>query len=263
MSDFCETYNLENLVKEPTCFKNPNNPSCIDLILTNKKQRFIHTQVIETGISDHHKLTVTMMRMYFKKAKPKIVTYRCYKNFNEENFRMELRNNLDIEQLEYKYFEEIFLRTLDKHAPIKEKRLRSNEAPFMNKILKKSIMIRTRLRNKFLNNRTEENWANYKKQINYCLSLSKKEKKEYYNNLNVTLITDNRKFWNTVQPLFSDKIKKSQNIVLIENNTTITDEKEIANKINNFFSNAVHNLNIERDDTNLTNTEDITQLKDT
>ena len=35
-----------------------------------------------------------------------------------------------------------------------------------------------------------------------------------------------------MQPLFSDKFKKSQNIVLIENNTTITDEKEIANKIN-------------------------------
>ena len=108
----------------------------IKLALVSKLiERFIHTQIIETGISDHHKLTVTMMRMYFKKAKPKIITYRCYKNFNEENIRMDLRNNLDIEQLEYKYFEEIFLKTLYKHAPIKEKRLRSNEAPFINKIL--------------------------------------------------------------------------------------------------------------------------------
>ena len=36
MEVFCTTYNFKNLVKEPTCFKNADNPSCIDLILTNK-----------------------------------------------------------------------------------------------------------------------------------------------------------------------------------------------------------------------------------
>ena len=36
MIEFCETYNLRNLIEGPTCFKIPNNPSSIDLILTNK-----------------------------------------------------------------------------------------------------------------------------------------------------------------------------------------------------------------------------------
>ena len=36
MTEFCETYNLTNLIKEPTCFKNPLNPSSIDLLLTNR-----------------------------------------------------------------------------------------------------------------------------------------------------------------------------------------------------------------------------------
>ena len=40
MIEFCETYCLQNLIKEPTCFKNPDNPSCIDVILTNKKVKF-------------------------------------------------------------------------------------------------------------------------------------------------------------------------------------------------------------------------------
>ena len=35
--NFCELYNLENLIKEPTCYKNPNNPSSGDVILTNSK----------------------------------------------------------------------------------------------------------------------------------------------------------------------------------------------------------------------------------
>ena len=40
MQIFCTTYSLKNLVKELTCFKNINNPSCIDLILTNKSLSF-------------------------------------------------------------------------------------------------------------------------------------------------------------------------------------------------------------------------------
>ena len=40
MAEFCEMYNLENLIKEPTCFKSTENPSSIDIILTNKKLSF-------------------------------------------------------------------------------------------------------------------------------------------------------------------------------------------------------------------------------
>ena len=46
MSGFCSTYNLKNLVNNPTCFKNIDNPSCIDLILTNKPRCFQNTSVI-------------------------------------------------------------------------------------------------------------------------------------------------------------------------------------------------------------------------
>ena len=38
MSVFSDTYNIENLIKEPNCYKNPNKPSYIDLMLTNKRE---------------------------------------------------------------------------------------------------------------------------------------------------------------------------------------------------------------------------------
>ena len=60
MSDFMEIYNLKNLVKHSTCFKNPNRRSCIDLILTNKRKSFQPSFLIETGISDFHKMVVTV-----------------------------------------------------------------------------------------------------------------------------------------------------------------------------------------------------------
>ena len=63
---------LTSLNKESTCFKNPNNPSCIDLFYTNRSRYFQNTSSIETGISDFHKLVVTVLKMFYKKQKPKI-----------------------------------------------------------------------------------------------------------------------------------------------------------------------------------------------
>ena len=65
MEVFASTYNFKNLVSTATCFKNIDHPTCIDLILTNKSRSFQNTTVIETGLSDFHKLTVTIMKAIF------------------------------------------------------------------------------------------------------------------------------------------------------------------------------------------------------
>ena len=93
-SNFLELYDLKNLVREKTCFKSIDNPSCIDLFLTNCSQLFQHTNVISTGISDCHKMIVTVLKTIFKKAKPKEIIYRCYKNLDKDNFREQLRCKL-------------------------------------------------------------------------------------------------------------------------------------------------------------------------
>ena len=63
LNDFCDIYNLKNLVKEPTCYKIPDNPSCIDLFLTNRPSAFQRTTTIETGISDLCKLMVSLKNL--------------------------------------------------------------------------------------------------------------------------------------------------------------------------------------------------------
>ena len=54
LEQFCASYNLKSLIKESTCFKNADNPSCKDLILTNHPKCFQNFGVYETGISDLH-----------------------------------------------------------------------------------------------------------------------------------------------------------------------------------------------------------------
>ena len=79
LDDFCNVYNLFSLVKEPTYFKNPCNPSCIDLSLTNRPRSFQNTLTIETaGISDFHKMVITVMKVFYKKQKPKIIEYTVF-----------------------------------------------------------------------------------------------------------------------------------------------------------------------------------------
>ena len=76
MKNFCSSYCLNSLIKQPTCFKNPENPSCIDLILTNKTRSFQSTCVIETGLSDFHRMTISVLKMHFRKLPPQVISYR-------------------------------------------------------------------------------------------------------------------------------------------------------------------------------------------
>ena len=75
ISDFKSTYNLKDLVKQKTYFKNTEN-WCIDLILTKSPQSFKKSSVFELGLSDFHTLTTTFQKHYFPNPKPKIINYK-------------------------------------------------------------------------------------------------------------------------------------------------------------------------------------------
>ena len=101
---------------------------------------------------------------------------------------------------------------LDKHAPQKKRYLRSHHKLFMNNEISKATMTRTRLRNRFLNEKQ---------------------------------ITNNKRFWKTVKPLLSNKVQSSEKINLTEvNDSLIRDCRKVAKELNSFFSSVVKNLNI-------------------
>ena len=81
MKLFCENYNLKSLIKQPTCYKNPDKLPCIDLILTNVPRMFQSICVTETGLSDIHLITVAVMRKTLKKIRPRVINDRSYRDF--------------------------------------------------------------------------------------------------------------------------------------------------------------------------------------
>ena len=182
MADFRDTYDLRSLITEPTCYKNPENQTCIDLILTSHPLSFRNSCVLETGLSDFHKMTVTIMKASFQRLQPRIINYRDYRRFQNDVFREELLSellNVSIGENEegFSNFLDICKKHVNYHAPCKQKYAQGNNLPFMNKTLSKEIMKRTRFRNKFLKNKNDYSKREFSKQRNYYVSLVRKSKK--------------------------------------------------------------------------------------
>ena len=64
MKEFCSLNGFKNLINGPTCYKNSEEPTCIDLILKNQPILFQHSNVLDTGFSDFHFLTVTEFKSH-------------------------------------------------------------------------------------------------------------------------------------------------------------------------------------------------------
>ena len=161
LSQSLDTFALSPLNIDPTCFKNSKNPRCIDFLLTNIKPSFMKINVFETGISDHHKMISTIMKLHFTRESPKTKYYRDYHKFDIDYFSTELshqldstfcsfKENEDCEELnEFSRFHRVFLNLLNIQAPLKKKILRGNKSPFITEALRKAIMIRSRAKIRF------------------------------------------------------------------------------------------------------------------
>ena len=88
------------------------------------------------------------------------MTHRNYKHFSNEAFMFGVKNSIiqmtsDNNDLEFDRFKTAFDEAIQRHAPIKRRYVRANQAPFINKKINKEIMKRSRLRNKFLSTKSD------------------------------------------------------------------------------------------------------------
>ena len=235
---------IQNLVHEPTCFKSPTNPSCIDHIWVTKKKRFIRTSTFDIGLSDFHRMTVTIFNTQLPKSEPKYITYRDYRKFDSTAFKNQLKLVMEADNMTYEKFDTEFKTLLNSHAPLRKKTIRSNDAPFMSKRLRKEIMFRSRKRNLFHKDPTTDNWNKFRIQRNKCTRLIRDAKRKYYQSLNLKILKDNKKFWKTVKPIFSDKVAHEGLEKLIEGGKIVESKNEVSEIMNDYYSNVTNTLDI-------------------
>ena len=80
MRDFVHVYIRLNIIEDKKCLKNPHSSSCIDLIITNRPEK------LQICLPDFHKISLTVLKIFYRKQCPNIVGYRNYHNFDHELF---------------------------------------------------------------------------------------------------------------------------------------------------------------------------------
>ena len=178
-------------------------------------------------------IITTMLKSCFNNIESKLLNYRDFKHFSQENFKEDLSEALCDCGDSYDDFDHIFTSKLNKHAPKKKKWIRGNNKPHVNKALRQAIMKRSRLKNK----------ANrLKTPLTYVANLNKEAKLEYFSKFESN---DNKPFWVNCKRYFTNKHSKADtDIVLSENGELILKSNEMANIFNDYFGSIVENLDL-------------------
>ena len=80
------------MIKQNTCFKDDGR-SCIDLLITNSRFSFVRTNSLKTGLSDHHMINA-ILKTKFEKFEPKKSIYRNFKQYDREQFKLDIHNSM-------------------------------------------------------------------------------------------------------------------------------------------------------------------------
>ena len=139
MEKIYETHSLKNLISKYTCFKNIDNLSCIDLILTNHRKCFQESGTFETGLFDFHNLRYTVTKSYFLKQRPRIINNTNYAKLDNNMFRV-LTSFKTIPVEQFKELIDVTKNVLNKDDPKNKNTLETTKITFMIKSLRKVAM---------------------------------------------------------------------------------------------------------------------------
>jgi hypothetical protein len=186
VSQICDLFDLRNIITQPTCFKSPRG-TLIDVILSPNR-KCIQTQgIVDTGLSDYHRMIYVVTKNHAPVPQRKQVTYRSFKSLNEREYINDLEmapfhvgeifNDVDDQ---YFYFSKMFSDITNEHVPLKTRNVKPNPPPFMKCTYRKSIMNKARLQHRKENFPNNTNWENFRVQRNLTTKLKRKSVRTYF-----------------------------------------------------------------------------------
>ena len=134
----------------------------------------------------------------------------------------------------------IFRPTLDNHAPLKQKQVRGNQAPFMTKEMSKAIIARSIIKSKYNKWPSRANLLALKQIKNKCTNLIKTAKKQYFTKSAENQPLTNTCFWNSISLFLTNKNVRNDNVITLNEKGQLTnDELEVAETLNSHYINDV------------------------
>ena len=239
LKDFCDRFCLQNQINEPTRLTE-NTMSLLDVILSSHPERYATCGNLHLGVSDHD-LVYAVRKNKLSRPKAREIEYRSMRHFNKDEFLDDLRNvpwgtayiYEDVDDL-WHHWAKLYNEVLDKHAPLKKKRVRGDQLPWITPQLQREISRRNRLFKLHARNPTKISWEAFKKQRNKVTSLKRKGMKLFCMEAS-TNTKHHGEFWRKMKPLLPGKGKTQSKIVLMENDRVITDSLTVAETFNNYF----------------------------
>ena len=188
------------------------------------------------------------------------IIYRNFRNFNRQNFRNDIASlnwdemyNSNNPNEMWSHWKSKFLTTVDKHAPMKSKRVRARSSPWITLELKNKMHDRDVLKIKAIKSNDSQDWSNFRKQRNIVNGEIRLAKQVYYQTQFNEYKADSRKTWQTINELTSRNSGKTSITSLKVNGRSVTDRDELSNKFNDHFASIGPSLASEVDSSECTN----------
>ena len=261
LSEINDIFDMSCLLSNPTCCKGDQG-TLLDVFLTNRPTKFYKSTSVETGFSDFHHIIITVMKSSNHKPSPKYLTSRSYKIFDETKFLHDLNNDLATVDITLSDYEKncssnIIKNVIDRHAPVKTRKIRNHSSLVMNGEWRRAIYKKNMLKNNIFKFKSQSYWEAYRKQRNYCTSLKKISIKMFFCE-HCDGGTKSKKFRKTIKPFQSKKSDSGDtDIILLENDKVITGEGNVCEILNNYYVNIAKNIGIENEEDDIAQHQDV------
>ena len=182
----------------------------------------------ETGLSNCHRLVSLILlalklKLFFTVITKTLTKKKFVKDAKATDFYFSDNDPNE----NFSVLSDTFSKLVDRHALRKMKIQRENHAPFISKEMRKAIYARSRLRNNFYKNPSEENERTCKRQRNLCVSFRRKAIKQHFSDTTSEGIVTNKGFWKRIKPFLTNK-------GCLENS-----DKTLAKTFNEHYNNTV------------------------
>lgn len=242
LTSLYEEFQYDQLISSPTRITE-HTATLIDHAITNCPQFITNSGVSHIGISDHS-LIFVVRRLTQPRGPPRIVESRRFNNFNEKRFLEDLYSMpWDLTELsddpndKLYIWQSMFLEVLNKHAPLRKKRVRNTEAPWLTPQIKQEMFQRDSFKKRATRSGLPIDWEAYRNIKNKVNSNIKKAKRVFYTTNIQQSKDDPKRMWKLVNSLLN---RKSKNTVITKLKTSgphiqTSDPIKISQALNEHF----------------------------
>ena len=242
-----ELFDLSQLISQPTRITHTTD-TIIDHFYTSNPEHITECYVASLSISNHFPICLTRkINCKITKTTHLTTTYRCFKQFDETKFLLDLENDLSTFSVDsvdmnenFDTWHSLIMNCLNKRAPLKSKRVKHKRLP---EWFTPEITQMQKLRNK---SKLLKQWRDYQRYRNKTKQLIRSAKRKYFSE-SVKHSKDSSSLWKHLRYISQNKTASSNALPdeLIINDETITNSEKVAAKLNEYFTAIAEILNVQ------------------